>query len=216
VQWDWVHRHRADILRATGEHLQIVIVSVAVAFVIALPLAIAIRRRPVAAAVATGVVTVLYTVPSLALFAILVSIIGLGRLPAVVALVSYSVGILLRSMLTGFGQLPRPVLDAARGIGYSEAQLLRRVELPLSVPAIFSGLRVAMVETVAIATIAVFVAGGGLGVLIFSDGISRSLFVTPIVVGATLAVGLALCLDGLLLVAERLLAPWQRSARETT
>lgn len=212
-RWDWIDRHTDDIASATVEHLQLVGSSVALAVAIAIPIAVLVRRRPSAIAAATGAATILYTIPSLALFAILVSIVGIGRTPAVIGLAGYAVGVLLRNTLTGLREVPAAALDAARGMGMTRRQILFRVELPLAVPAILTGIRLATIETVAIATIAVFVAGGGLGELIFTDGIQRDLFLTPIVAGAVVAIVMALVLDVLLLGAQRLIAPWRREAR---
>ncbi len=212
-RWDWIERHTDDIASASLEHLQLVGSSVALAVAVAIPVAVAVRRRPSAIAVATGGATVLYTIPSLALFAILVSIVGIGRTPAVIGLAGYAVGVLLRNALTGLREVPPAALDAARGMGMTRRQMLFRVELPLAVPAILTGIRLATIETVAIATVAVFVAGGGLGELIFTDGIQRDLFLTPIVAGAAVAIAMALILDVLLIGAQRLIAPWRRTVR---
>jgi osmoprotectant transport system permease protein len=213
IQWEWIGRHGSEIGRSTGQHLVIVASSMLMATAVAVPLAVAVRTRRLGKAIATGTATLLYSIPSLALFAILVSIIGIGRLPALIALASYAVGILLRSTLTGLQQVPAASLEAARGLGFRRHQVLMRVELPLALPAILSGLRLATVETVAIATIAVFVAGGGLGSLIFTDGISRDLFLTPILVGSVLAVVLALLLDGMFVLLQRVTTPWLRRGR---
>jgi osmoprotectant transport system permease protein len=212
-RWDWIERHTDDIASATVEHLHLVAASVALAVVVAIPIAVLVRRRPSASAAATGGATILYTIPSLALFAILVSVVGIGRTPAIIGLAAYAVGVLLRNALTGLREVPPAALDAARGMGMTRRQMLFRVELPLAVPAILTGIRLATIETVAIATIAVFVAGGGLGELIFTDGIQRDLFLTPIVAGAVVAILMALVLDLLLLGAQRVIAPWRREAR---
>ena len=212
-RWDWIERHADDIASASVEHLELVGLSVALAVAVAIPAAVAVRRHPSAIAVATGGATVLYTVPSLALFAILVSIVGIGRTPAVIGLAGYAVGVLLRNTLTGLREVPTAALEAARGMGMTRTQMLIRVELPLAVPAILTGIRLATIETVAIATIAVFVAGGGLGELIFTDGIQRDLFLTPIVAGAVVAIAMALVLDLVLIGAQRLIAPWRRTVR---
>jgi osmoprotectant transport system permease protein len=213
IQWDWVGRHASDIGRATEQHVVIVAASVFIAMAVALPLAVAVRGSRIGKAVTTSSATLLYSVPSLALFAILVSIVGIGRLPALIALASYALGIILRSTLTGLQEVPAATLEAARGMGLERRQVLLKVELPLALPAIVSGLRLATVETVAIATIAVFVAGGGLGSLIFTDGISRDLFLTPILVGSVIAVVLALVLDGFFVLLQRLTTPWLRKGR---
>lgn len=211
IRWQWIADHGDDIARATVEHLQLVGGAIALAVGLGVPAAVAVRKHPWAIALTNGTATVLYTVPSLALFAILVSIVGIGRTPAIIGLAGYALGIIIRNTLTGLREVPAATLEAARGMGMSPRQLLGRVELPLAVPAILTGIRLATIETVAIATIAVFVAGGGLGGLIFTDGIQRDLFLTPIVVGAALAIVIALVLDGLLLVGQRAATPWRRT-----
>ena len=210
IRWSWIDRHWDDIGRATAEHLVLVGLSVGLAAAIAIPLAIAVRRRRAAAIITTGSATIFYTIPSLALFAIMVSIVGIGRLPAVLALAGYAVGIVLRNTLTGLREVPPATLEAARGMGLTSRQTLTRVELPLAVPAILAGVRLATIETVAIGTIAAFVAAGGLGTLIYTDGIQRDLFLTPILVGSVIAVLMALILDRTLVLAQRLATPWTR------
>jgi osmoprotectant transport system permease protein len=158
-----------------------------------------------------GGTAAIYTIPSIALFAVLVTITGIGRTPAIVGLTGYALVMLVRTTLAGLDGVPPAVLEAARGMGMSRRQLLQRVELPLSVPAILTGIRLATLETVAIATIAVFVAGGGLGDLIYSDGISRDLFLTPIAAGTVMAIVLALLLDAALFTALRVATRWQRA-----
>lgn len=211
IRWDWINDHWDDIGRATAEHLLLVGLAVGLATLIAVPLAVLVRRSRLARAIATGGATVFYTIPSLALFAIMVAIIGIGRMPAVIALAGYGVGIILRNTLTGLREVPTASLEAARGMGLTPRQILGRVELPLAVPAILAGLRLATLETVAIGTIAVFVAAGGLGSLIYTNGIQRDLFLTPIAVGSVIAVALALALDRLWVLAQRLATPWARA-----
>ncbi len=210
IRWRWIERNADDILRATTEHLILVVLSVAVAVAVAVPLAILVRRHRGAAAALTGGATILYTVPSLALFAILVSTVGIGRVPAVIGLAGYATGVLIRNTLTGLHGVPAASVDAARGMGMTRRQILLRVELPLAVPAVLTGIRLATIETVAIGTVAVFVAGGGLGSLIYTDGIQRDLFFTPIIVGTVIAIVMALVLDGLLTGVQRRATRWQR------
>lgn len=213
IRWSWIDRHLDDIWTATVEHLILVGMSVALAAVVAIPLATLIRHHRLGATFAVGATTVVYTVPSLALFAILVSMVGIGRLTAVVGLAAYATGVILRSTLTGLRQVPHMTVDAARGMGMTRRQLLWRVELPLALPGILTGLRLATIETVAIATVAVFVAGGGLGSLIYTDGIQRDLYFTPIVTGTVVTIALAVVLDAILLLTQRWATRWQRTAR---
>jgi len=208
---EWVDSHWDDIQTAVVQHVELVVISVAVAVVIAVPVGILVRghRVPFAATVAVG--GVLYTIPSLAMFAFLVPTLGIGRGPVIVALVLYSFLILVRNTVVGLQSVPRPVLEAARGMGLTGWQTLRKVELPLAVPSIVAGARIATVSAVGIATIGTLVAAGGLGDLIYLDGITRDFFLAPIVVGAALATLLAMVLDLLLLAAERALEPWARA-----
>ena len=191
-------------------HLQLVGAGVGLAVAVALPIAVAVRNRPIGATVASGTATVLYTIPSLALFAFLIPVFGIGRTPAIVGLAIYALGVLVRNTVTGLRGVPAPVLEAARGMGLNRRQILYQVELPLAVPAILTGVRLATIETVAIATIAAFVAGGGLGELILNNGIERNLFITPIVAGTIIAILMALTLDALLVGLQRVATPWTR------
>jgi len=155
----------------------------------------------------------LYTIPSLALFAVLITVpgIGLGRRPAIIALVAYSLLILIRNVVTGIDSVPRETREAARGMGMTSRQILWRIELPLAIPVIVAGVRIAAVSTIGIATIAAYIGAGGLGGLI-RDGISRGQS-TRIVVGGALAVLLSVAAELALLGMERRLRPWERRAR---
>ena len=210
IDWDWIGRHGDDIASATLAHLELVGAGVGLAVAVAVPVALAVRNRPIGATVAAGTATVLYTIPSLALFAFLIPVFGIGKTPAILGLAIYALGVVIRNTVAGLRGVPSPVLEAARGMGLSRRQVLYRVELPLAVPAILTGIRLATIETVAIATIAVFVAGGGLGELILNNGIERNLFVTPIVTGTVIAVCMALTLDLLLVGLQRVVTPWSR------
>ena len=216
IDWDWLGRHTDDLWSATIDHLALVGAGVGLAVAVALPVAVAVRNRPVAATGASGFATALYTIPSLALFAFLVPFVGIGRSPAIIGLAVYAVGVLIRNAVAGLRGVPASVLEAARGMGLTRFQILMRVVLPLAVPAIITGIRLATIETVAIATIAVFVAGGGLGELILTDGIQRGLFLTPILAGTAIAIAIALVLDFLLVTAQRLVTPWLRTPKAAT
>lgn len=213
IRWDWIERHTDDVVALTVEHIQITVVSVLIAVAIAVPVGVAVRGRRVPFAAASGIADVLYTIPSLALFAFLVPFTGIGNTPAVVGLVAYALTMLIRNTVVGLESVPVSVREAAAGMGLTRRQALLRVELPLAIPAIMTGVRLATVSTVGIATIAVFVGGGGLGELIWTDGIQRQLFLTPIVVGTVCATALALLLDLLLVGAEKLITPWTRVRR---
>lgn len=211
IRWDWIRSHTDDIRENTIQHLQLVGLSLAIAIAVAIPLAVLVYRSRVAFGAATAVTGALYTIPSLAMFAFLLSVFGIGFAPAVAALVLYSLLILVRNTVVGLRSVPLPVRDAARGMGLTRWQTLVRVELPLALPSIMAGVRITAVSTVGIATIAVFIGAGGLGELIYNDGVQRGLFLTPILAGAVVATVMAIAIDLMLVVAERLLTPWQRA-----
>jgi osmoprotectant transport system permease protein len=211
IRWSWIESHTDDIWENTVQHLQLVGVSLMLSVLIAIPLAVMVYRSRMAFGVTTAVSGALYTIPSLAMFAFLLTIFDIGFWPAVTALVLYSLLILIRNAVVGLRSVPAPVRDAARGMGLTRAQTLVRVELPLALPSIMAGIRITAVSTVGIATIAVFIGAGGLGELIYNDGIQRGLFLTPIVVGAVVATAMAIAIDLALLAVERALTPWQRA-----
>ncbi len=209
---DWVRDNWAPLLQpALLQHVKLVVIAVAIGFVIALAAALlAYRHRRLEAPI--GVLAAfLYTIPSLALFQLLVPVTGLTVSTVEVALISYTLLILFRNMVAGLRSAPPDVLEAARGMGMSRSQILRRVELPLALPSIMAGLRIATVSTIALATVAAFVIPQGLGYPIFLA--LREFFKTELIVTAVLAVGLALVADGLLLAVERSLTPWARARR---
>ncbi|MBI2203720.1 MAG: ABC transporter permease [Candidatus Rokubacteria bacterium] len=197
----WVIRHADDIALAAWEHVVLVLVSVAIAFAISLTVGVWISRRPRAYAVVMAGTALLYTIPSLALFALLIPVVGLGRPPAIIGLVAYSLLILIRNIATGLREVPADVLEAARGMGLGRWQLLTRVELPLAMPVIVAGLRIATVTVIGIATIAAYINAGGLGALIFS-GIQQQ-FATKIVVGGVGTAAMAIGVDVALTRVER-------------
>lgn len=208
---DWVRDNWGEVLQpALLQHVKLTAIAVAVGFVIAFAAALVARRLSWFERPFDLVSALLYTVPSLALFQLLVPITGLTVTTVEVALVSYTLLILFRNILTGLRSVPQDVLEAARGMGMSPLQILRRVELPLALPAIMAGLRVATVSTIALATVAAFVIPEGLGRPIFVA--LRQFFNTELIVTAALAVGLALVADALLVLAQRALTPWTRVA----
>jgi osmoprotectant transport system permease protein len=201
----WTFRNLDNIGIALWEHVVLVGISIAIAFAISLALGIWASRRPRVYAVVVGIAALLYTVPSLALFAMLIPILGLGAKPAITGLVAYSILILVRNIATGLREVPADVVDAATGMGFGRAQRLWRVELPLALPVIVAGLRIALVTQIGIATIAAYINAGGLGALIFA-GINQR-FPEKIIVGAAVASLLAIAADrGLAYVERRLRA----------
>jgi osmoprotectant transport system permease protein len=211
VRWSWVEDNLDDIQQATIEHLQLVGAALGLAIVISIPIAILVRRRRIPFIAVNTISGALYTIPSLAMFAFLLSFVGIGFEPAVIALAVYCLQLIIRNTVVGLQGVSVPVQEAARGMGLTGRQTLTRVELPLALPAIFAGIRLAAVSTVGIATIAVYIGAGGLGVLIVNDGIQRGLFVTPIFIGALIATVMAIVIDLALIGLERLLTPWQRA-----
>jgi osmoprotectant transport system permease protein len=201
----WTFRNLDNIGIALWEHVVLVAISIGIAFAISLVLGIWASRRPRVYAVVVGIAALLYTIPSLALFAMLIPILGLGTKPAITGLVAYSILILVRNIATGLREVPADIVDAATGMGFNRAQRLWRVELPLALPVIVAGLRIAIVTQIGIATIAAYINAGGLGYLIFS-GINQR-FPEKILVGAAVASLLAIAADrGLAYVERRLRA----------
>ncbi|MGY1716139.1 ABC transporter permease [Geodermatophilus nigrescens] len=201
-----------SILAYTGEHVRLTVLAVLIGAALALPLALVARRSRYLSAPVLGLSTVVYTIPSLALFALLVPFTGLSSNTVLIGLVAYSLVILVRNFLAGLQGVPADVREAARGMGLSGAQTLWRVDLPLALPAIMAGLRIATVSTVALTTVGVLVGHGGLGQLI-TGGFASNFYRAEIVTGAVGCVLLALLADALLAGAERLLTPWSRAAR---
>ncbi|MGY1653131.1 ABC transporter permease [Geodermatophilus sp. SYSU D01119] len=201
-----------SILAYTGEHVRLTVLAVLIGAALALPLALAARRSRYLSAPVLGLSTVVYTIPSLALFALLVPFTGLSSNTVLIGLVAYSLVILVRNFLAGLQGVPADVREAARGMGLSGAQTLWRVDLPLALPAIMAGLRIATVSTVALTTVGVLVGHGGLGQLI-TGGFASNFYRAEIVTGAVGCVLLALLADALLAGVERLLTPWSRAAR---
>jgi len=189
------------------EHLLLVGLSVPIGFAIAFVLALVSHGRRWVIPIFTGVTGVIYTIPSIALFLILLPITGRGTTTAVIALSLYTLQIIYRNIIIGLANVPEGAKEAGRGMGMTDRQLLWKVELPLALPEIVAGLRIATVSTVAIATLAVFAGAGGLGAEIYND----ITFKTGIVVAGGLAILLAILFDVLLALAERAMTPWRRA-----
>ncbi|MFF2432683.1 ABC transporter permease [Streptomyces sp. NPDC058107] len=200
---------RREILQdAVIQHLQLTAVSVFVGLLVAVPLALAARRWRWAAGPVLGVTTILYTVPSLAMFSLLLPVYGLSASLVVAGLVLYSLTLLVRNILAGLRAVPEETRQAARGMGYGPIRLLVAVELPLALPAAMAGLRIATVSAVSLVTVGAIVGYGGLGNLIYS-GMSTS-FKAEVLTASVLCVVIAVCADLLLLGVQRLLTPWTR------
>lgn len=197
----WTLRHLDDVGEALWQHIVLVGISIAIALSISLVIGVWTSRRPRAYAAVVAVTALLYTIPSLALFAILIPLLGLGTVPAITGLVAYSLLILIRNVATGLREVPAEIVDAATGMGLSPHQRLFRIELPLAMPVIIAGLRIAVVTQISVATIAAYINAGGLGSLIFA-GINQR-HPEKIFVGAALASLLAVIVDLSLSYIER-------------
>jgi osmoprotectant transport system permease protein len=202
--------HLGDIGRALREHLLLTSIAVGLGLLIALPLAVAVHRWRRLTTPVFAVTGIVYTIPSLALFALFVPVTGLSRTTAEIALVGYTLLILVRNTVTGLAGVSPEVREAAQGMGFGPVRQLLRVEMPLAVPAIIAGVRIAAVTTIGLVTVTALIGQGGLGQFIL-DGLNRQ-FKTPLVVGAVLSVVLAVTADLLLLLLQRLATPWSRRA----
>jgi osmoprotectant transport system permease protein len=211
--WGWLTKNWDGVLwPALRQHVILTVIAVGIGFAIASTLALlAYRFRSVEQPVVV-ITTIFYTIPSLALFELLVPVPGLGlsAKTAEVALISYTLLILFRNTLTGLREVPDEVREAAAGMGMTRGQILMRVELPLALPAIIAGLRIATVSTIALATIAALIVNEGLGVPILT-AIANSTFKTELIAAGALAVVLAVVADGLLVTLQRILTPWART-----
>ena len=208
ICWQYVEDRHTEIVDATTQHLALTVASVLLGLVIAFPVALIARRLPRAEAAILAVTTSIYTIPSLALFPLLVPFTGLSPTTVVIGLALYALTILVRSMLEGFRAVPDDVVESATGLGYAPSRLLFRIELPLALPVIMAGLRVATVSTVALTTVGSIVAYGGLGNLI-ADGVLTN-FRAELFTASVLCVLLAVLLDVVLVGAQRLMTPWTR------
>lgn len=206
VRWSWVVDHSDVIVSRLWQHVVLTAIAVGIGLAVSLPLGVLCHRvrrvyGPVLAS--TGV---LYSIPSLALLGALIPFTGLSTTTSEIALVSYTLLVLVRNVVAGLDGVPAHVNEAADGMGYGRVRRLVTVEIPLALPAIIAGIRIATVTTVGLVTITALIGQGGLGQLIL-DGLRRD-FRTPLVVGSVLAVVLATAIDVGLAGAQRLLMPW--------
>jgi osmoprotectant transport system permease protein len=205
---DWIADNLDRYVDPFFEHVYLTVVAVAIGFAISFALALVAYRRRWLINPITQVTGILYTVPSIAAFFLLLPLTGRGKTTALIALVAYVLLIIFRNVLTGLDNVPDETKDAGRGMGLTDRQLLWRVEVPLAMPEIMAGLRIAVTTTVGLATLAFFAGAGGLGAQIF-DQIT---FKSNVVVAGGLAVLLAAVLDGLILLTQRAITPWTRAA----
>ena len=214
LDWDWLQRNAGDIAALLGEHALLAMIPVLAALVAAIPLGYLVFKTERAANPILAVFGVIYSIPSLALFVALPLVLGtsiLSPLNVAVALAIYSLALLVRSVVDGLRSVPETVKQSATAVGYGWFGRLARVELPLAMPVIFAGLRVATVSNIALVSVAAVVGGGALGKL-FDRGLA-SRFYTPLIVGLVLSVLLALVADALILLIQRNALPWARGRR---
>ena len=208
---DWIRDHWGDTLQpALVQHIELTLIAVGIGFAIAFLLALVGFRFRLLDPPLGAFTDFLYTLPSLALFQLLVPITGLTVTTIEVALVAFTLFVLYRNIVAGLRSVPAEVLESARGMGLTRSQTFLRVELPLAVPAIMAGLRIATVSTISIATVAAFVIHYGLGAPIFDALAEPDIFRTKLVAAGALAILLALCADALLTLLQRVLTPWNR------
>ncbi|NYD43549.1 ABC transporter permease [Nocardioides panaciterrulae] len=207
----YLRDRQSEIVDATTQHLEITVAAVLLGVAIAFPMALVARRLPRLSSWILGVSTGIYTIPSLALFPLLVPFTGITATTVVIGLALYALTVLVRSMLEGLRSVPDDVRESAIGLGYGPTRLLVKVELPLALPVIMAGLRVATVSTVALTTVGSLVAYGGLGNLI-KDGVLTN-FRAELLTASVLCVALAVLLDVVIVVAQRLMTPWTRGVR---
>jgi osmoprotectant transport system permease protein len=211
IDWAWIARNPDQIGGALAEHLELTLIAVGVGFLLSFAATLVIYRFRRLYGPIAGVTGIIYTIPSLALFAFLVPFTGLSLLTAEIGLIGYTLLILIRNTVAGLDGVPSDVREAAEGMGYTGWQRLWRVELPLAMPVIVAGLRVATVTTIGLVMVTALIGQGGLGQLMLR-GFSRG-FPTAIYVGAFVSVVLALIVDAGLVAAQRAVTPWTRPRR---
>lgn len=209
VRWDWIASHLPDIAGRIGEHLVLAGIALGLGILGATLLSLLALRWPAVYSPIVWITGTMYTIPSLALFALLIPFTGLSIVTAEIGLVSYTLLILVRNIVTGIRGVPAEVTEAATAMGYTPREMLARVQIPLALPAIVAGIRLASVTTIGLVTVTAVIGQGGLGALIL-DGLIL-FFSTPLVVGALLSVALAVVVDASLAFAQRLLTPWARA-----
>lgn len=207
--WEYVRQNIDSLTAALQQHLTLTLATIGVATLLGIPLAIVAHRYGRLSGPILSLTGVLYTIPSLALFALLGPFLGLSFSTALIGLVLYALLAIVRNALTGLRQVPPEVRDAANGMGYGRLGLLWRVELPLALPSILTGLRIATVSTVALVTVCTVVSYGGFGNLILT-GFNNNFYKPQIMAGTIGCLALALVLDLILIGLGRLAMPWAR------
>ncbi|MFB7993034.1 ABC transporter permease [Streptomyces sp. NPDC056002] len=208
---EYLSTRRHILLDAIVQHLQLTALAVLIALVLAVPLAVVARRWSLASGPVLALTTILYTIPSLAMFSLLLPAYGLSASLVVAGLVLYSLTLLVRNILAGLRAVPEDTRQAARGMGYGPVRLLLTVELPLALPAAMAGLRIAMVSAVSLVTVGAIVGYGGLGNLIYAG--MNTFFKAQVLTASVLCVVIAVAADLLLLGVQRILTPWTRASQ---
>lgn len=213
LDWDWLGRNMDMVGERIAEHLLLTFLAVGIGLAISIPVSVYAYRHGRAYTPVTWMAGILYTIPSLALFVMLLPLTGLSILTAEIGLVSYTLLILIRNTVAGLRGVPEDAKEAARGMGYTDRQLLLRVELPLALPVIVAGVRIATVTTIGLVTVTALIGLGGVG-FFFLAGFRR-LFPreTAILLGFVLSMAMALSFDAVLLLGQRLVMPWARGRR---
>ena len=211
IRWSWVGTHLDDITQRLLQHIQLTGLAVLIGLLLAFPLALAAIRWPRLYGPILGFTGILFTIPSLALFILLIPFTGLSIRTSLIGLTMYTLLILVRNMVVGLRGVDPDVREAAQAMGFTRARLLFQVELPLALPVIMAGIRIATVTTIGLVAITALIGQGGLGQL-FIDGFTLN-FTTPILVGIVLSALLAFAADLLLVGVQRQLTPWARSRR---
>lgn len=207
---EYVERYAPELWEATVQHVLLTVASVLLGLVLAVALALVARNRPSLRSLMVGSTTLIYTIPSLAMFSLLAQATGLSPTTVIIGLALYSLSILVRNVLAGLDGVPDEVVEAARGLGYGKVRMLTRIEAPLALPVVMAGLRVATVSTVALVTLGTIVAYGGLGNML-ANGIDDS-FKAQVLTTSVLCVLLAIVLDLVIVGITRLATPWNRGA----
>ncbi len=208
LEWSWISSNLDTIWAQFQEHVILTVLPVGLGFAIAFPLSLVAVRWPKLYSPLLGMTGVLFSIPTLALFVVMIPLTGLSRATAIIPLTLYTLLILIRNTVEGLASVPSDVSESAEAMGYKRTRRLFKIELPLALPVIVAGLRIATVNTIAYVAITSLIGQGGLGSLML-DGFQRQ-FPTPLIVGLTLAVAFAVATDLGLLSIERALTPWKR------
>jgi osmoprotectant transport system permease protein len=212
--WDWAKDNLHRYGTPTLQQFELVVISVLIGFAIAFALALLAQRFHLFRSPLLAGTGILFAIPSISFFLLLLPITGRGRLTAIIALSAYTLQIIYRNVMAGLDNVPESAKDAARGMGFTNRQVLWKVEIPLAIPEIIGGLRIATVSTVALATLAVFAGGGGLGNNVLNEANLK--FPTALVIALVIVVAMALACDVVLLTIQRFATPWRRAAKEAT